>query len=1094
MQEGRWTRPRLVLLAVMALAGWALLTLALSHAEYGSPFEQARRPWFYRPFTLWCWLAGTALIAPSLWWVYRHLDRSRWGVPSWESHEQHEETSRLTVAVFWLTAAAVGLATWNWLRYGHWSVPLTIVLAVPVIGGAVLLYLTMPENLSENVSWPRVAGLVALFALIVFIGYRYFFGAVDAFGRRTGWYPALFVILGAALAHVMTYRWRWIIRAGLTLAVALTALSGWLYVYGPNALKMNPRTAQSVFQNPYYLSLFSWLAALVILVVFFYLDRTQPRRSWALKKWEFIFIAALTLCAGALRVWDTANIPPEFHVDEANEGIAALRILRWNKPDGQPDPFDRGAFHHNNLPYHLFAAGLLIFNDRIAALRIVTALSGALAVPLLYLLVREMFGRFAAVLSSAFLCTAYMAIHFSRMGLGNAHAVPFTIAAVFLLWRAMHPQARPRDFMWFGLILALSQYSLPAIKVLVIFLAMFILYMLFTRPRQVLAPIQGWSVALLAILVAWTPLLSNYHRTNFEGLTKRAGEVVIWQSLERVRPEMFPNYPHRLFWELPNLPKATRAGFSQFFVIFPCMFFGGDTSGQFHYQRGFLDFWTGVLFLGGMTFSFLSFHRPKYALLNFWYWSTLVLGGALTIDPPFSPRLVPLIPVLAIWPGLMLAKTAHHFAEAISWPIWLTVIAVQPFRSLTRWLRNRAGHHLPHLTGSAVGVFFVKAVRATHGTFADTHRYLKRIGRSLWLHSGIAALVTSIAIVVCIAGYNFHLYFLDYVPNENAVLGFSMTTLARHFIGRLDPARVKIVIVDSAWIPAGSPIFRYLIPNHELEDYRPLQGYLPFRQPVQKDIIFVAPMYQEKFLRHQPPFFYPGGEFGLIERNQKPLYVTYSISREQVNEVYDTLVKHHRMPPPPEPPKPPPEPILRQVVRPIERSALPEGALAIERAFPGWKVVAVGNDSRVGVSAGEAGRSRSIVLHPLAREHPAVIEWQGTIPKTGRTLLLFDAASHPPAREADTCLRVYVNELNILDKVLGPWTYAESPWQKFEIDISLHARGQVKVQIWAVATGWYYEFLHLSDLRIIHIPEDDALAQPQGASAADDRSKGDEAQ
>jgi len=1206
-RRSSWVKLTTVILTLLVLSGWALLTLSLAHAEYGFPSRPPRyTPWFYRPLTLWAWLAGSALLVPILWFVRRRVDCAPWGTPVWDLDGEREQGGRLRAGVCWLTVAAAALAAWYRLSYGEWSLLPLAVLAAPVAVGALALLVLnskgalkaestvgglpwvrlaifvallvlaaatvlhqratgawsvpllaslggvaliasgacLPQDRavhSWRIPWARLGLLLIVAALVAHVGYVLFYssaspafhpvrlpwlpmlfilpgaaaaavfrlvfgwswrrvlgfvlsveaaalgawlsflggaggwrgwllivpalalGYLSLFVCRWAWYRAvgfvfgveltlvstwlcyrpqnpayycsLFIMLGLLLTVVMSFRWPWYRIAGLCLAVGLTVLSGWLYTYGRHYLP--PAKASCHFQSALYLSLFAWLAALVALVVPFYFGRKKAeQRRWRFARWEYPFLGVLILATLVLRVWDTGNIPPGFHLDEANEGRAALRIIHWDKPwpTGQPDPFDRGAFHHNNLPYHLFAGSLMLFKNRIVALRVVAALSGTIAIPLLYLLVREQFGRLAAVLGSMLFSTGYMAIHFARMGLGNAHTVPFAVAVVFLLWRAVARRWRPRDFLWLGLIFALSQYGLPAMRVIGVFTAMFLLYMLVTRPRQVLRPVQGWAVALLAMLITLAPMVSNYRRTHFEALSKRASEVVIWDDgyLAGKTAAQYPRDPQRYIWNNGHLDKAVRLGLSQCFDIFPCMFFGRDTSGQFGYQKGLLDFWTGVLFLGGMTFSFFSWHRPKYAMLNFWYWSTLVLGGALTVDPPFSPRLVPVIPVLAIWSGVMLAKTVRYLGEVVTWPVELVALAA---RLVRRW---------------AAGVS--AALRAAA---AAVIAWRGRIGAAV-----------GVAIVLALAGYNFRLYFHDYVRRNFNTM---MKLLGEQYIKSFKPGDVRVVVVDpSGWYKANGPVLNYLVSDYSREDYEPLDGYLPYWHTVDKDVAFVAPASSSAvaFLRAKVPYYYPQGTFGTVDLDGKTKFVTYYATKEHINDRYRAMLEAGHKPPPPKVVVKKPDPILPQVLKRMRPKQLPKGAAAIEVAFPPWRVLAARNDTRVGIATNDFGRARTIILHPVGARRPAAIEWRGHVPAGQHWMLSFDAAGHPPAREADTGMRVYVNGEMIDQQILGPWAHLDSPWKSFQYDLSRHAGQDLTVQIWSVANGMYYEFLHIAELHI----------------------------
>src|SRR5205823_11546 len=52
----------------------------------------------------------------------------------------------------------------------------------------------------------------------------------------------------------------------------------------------------------------------------------------------------------------------------------------------------------------------------------------------------------------------------------------------------------------------------------------------------------------------------------------------------------------------------------------------------------------------------------RMGVLNVWFWSTIIAGGALTIDAPYMCRLIGMVPVDAIFAALIVSKLS---AEAV---------------------------------------------------------------------------------------------------------------------------------------------------------------------------------------------------------------------------------------------------------------------------------------------------------------------------------------------------------------------------------------------------------------------------------------------
>src|SRR5207237_7327494 len=57
------------------------------------------------------------------------------------------------------------------------------------------------------------------------------------------------------------------------------------------------------------------------------------------------------------------------------------------------------------------------------------------------------------------------------------------------------------------------------------------------------------------------------------------------------------------------------------------------------------EYLTGALFVLGLAYALRHARQPHFMLLLIWLVLTVVIGGVLTIESPFSPRLVGLMPV-----------------------------------------------------------------------------------------------------------------------------------------------------------------------------------------------------------------------------------------------------------------------------------------------------------------------------------------------------------------------------------------------------------------------------------------------------------------
>ena len=112
---------------------------------------------------------------------------------------------------------------------------------------------------------------------------------------------------------------------------------------------------------------------------------------------EALGVILVCLAAFALRAWDLERFPPFMHGDEAESAWRGLRILIGPDPlppfITSPDWYDLPTLYH-----YVEAASMAVFGLTAGGVRMVSAISGALTVPLIYVIARLSWGRLAGAL------------------------------------------------------------------------------------------------------------------------------------------------------------------------------------------------------------------------------------------------------------------------------------------------------------------------------------------------------------------------------------------------------------------------------------------------------------------------------------------------------------------------------------------------------------------------------------------------------------------------------------------------------------------------------------------------------------------------
>ena len=133
----------------------------------------------------------------------------------------------------------------------------------------------------------------------------------------------------------------------------------------------------------------------------------------------------------ALRAWQMSQFPNTYSGDEGSAGLFAVELL-----DGKANNlFSLGWFSFPALYFAVQSAAIALLGQTVEAVRLTSAVAGALTVVAVYWLGRTMFDRTTAVLAALYLAASHYHIHMSRIALNNVWDGLFgTLAILCLLY------------------------------------------------------------------------------------------------------------------------------------------------------------------------------------------------------------------------------------------------------------------------------------------------------------------------------------------------------------------------------------------------------------------------------------------------------------------------------------------------------------------------------------------------------------------------------------------------------------------------------------------------------------------------------------
>ncbi len=361
--------------------------------------------------------------------------------------------------------------------------------------------------------------------------------------------------------------------------------------------------------------------------------------------WEAIadplLLVILLVAALLLRLPNLVNVPYVLHGDEAACGLEAYRWLSG----GVPSLISVGWYGLPVLGYGIPAAVMEVVGAGLYGLRLSSVIIGVLSLALLYALAREFFGRRAAFVATGLMTVAHIHIHFSRMGIHYIHAPFVVLLTLWMLIRALRNNSPFAAVVaGVGLSLALQVYFSARIIFLIVPLFLIGLFFLQRRLLQGRLLVLGWM--LLSFVVSFGPL-GLYFLQDTDAFKTRSAEVLILNLTQETRDHLMAQFGTVDLWTVLQRQLATVP-----------LLVGGLTDQSYQYGPLYpmFDALAAALVTIGFFYALLHLKRPLCLLLVIWVISTVVLGGVLTIDMPWWPRLLVMVPALCLLAALALEQ------------------------------------------------------------------------------------------------------------------------------------------------------------------------------------------------------------------------------------------------------------------------------------------------------------------------------------------------------------------------------------------------------------------------------------------------------
>jgi 4-amino-4-deoxy-L-arabinose transferase-like glycosyltransferase len=371
---------------------------------------------------------------------------------------------------------------------------------------------------------------------------------------------------------------------------------------------------------------------------------------------DLLIAGALFIVALLLRVVLAGQIPWLLTGDESSFGLSSVGFV-----DGSQDNiFTVGWFSFPSLFFFLQSLSIRVFGQTAVALRVPSAIAGALTVFALYFLARETLGRWAAILSAGYLAAFHFHIHFSRLGINNIWDGLFVVGFFALLWHAWEfdnktSGGRRFSFAMAGITLGLAQYFYTSSRALFVMLPIWLIIAALKDRKAIRSRLPGIVAMLAAAVTVLLPLGLYFanHLDEFSAPTNRVTILGQWMQNE-----------------------VQLRGTSQWAILLDQLthsalgFTSENLRAWYEPDHPMLLALPSALFMLGFVLLLPRILDLRFTWLALWL-AAAVLAGGLSQNPPSAQRYVFAAPLAALLVGYPLAEVGGWLARA--WPKYQTI-------------------------------------------------------------------------------------------------------------------------------------------------------------------------------------------------------------------------------------------------------------------------------------------------------------------------------------------------------------------------------------------------------------------------------------
>jgi len=377
-----------------------------------------------------------------------------------------------------------------------------------------------------------------------------------------------------------------------------------------------------------------WLLSGVAFVVVF-LREVKFSKLYEMPSWEILLLALLLGAGFTVRYTDLTQIPYHVDNDVSIMGLFSKKLVdenNWRWVGMAPT-------EHQYSEHQFIALSMRLFGVNHYGLVMLSVISGTGVLAITFFLGKLLFNRWVGFIATAFLAFNYVHIHFSRILFGPLATFFRVFASLFFLLGLRRGNVACFGLAGLGVGLGLLDYYSGRIGP-VLAACIFVLW-LFNRGRYPHVTGRHWLIALIGMLVAFGPNLA-YSIKKTDSFHGRGSTVIIWTE---------PAWKHLTGkYKAEEQPLVVLKEQVKRTLLAP--FYFPDESTICHLRKPMMGALAAVCLMLGAGFFLRRLRDLSFDYVLVWIGLTFLLGGVLTIDPPFWPHLNIAIPALCLVAGV----------------------------------------------------------------------------------------------------------------------------------------------------------------------------------------------------------------------------------------------------------------------------------------------------------------------------------------------------------------------------------------------------------------------------------------------------------